>query len=78
MLWMYQRVFYGRVVHEENAALADLGPRERLTLWPLAVMALIMGVAPVYWLNHIDPAAEAALKPVQQLEHKAPVRVTGR
>jgi NADH-quinone oxidoreductase subunit M len=77
MLWMYQRVFYGRIVHQENAALADIGPRERLTLWPLAVMAFIMGVAPVYWLNHIDSAAEAAIKPVQQLEQRA-VQVRGR
>ena len=28
MLWMFQRVCYGPVTHEENAALPDLRPRE--------------------------------------------------
>ena len=28
MLWMFQRVYYGPVTHEENATLPDLRPRE--------------------------------------------------
>jgi NADH-quinone oxidoreductase subunit M len=61
MLWLYQRVFYGTVKVEVNNTLPDMDGRERLCLWPMAVMALIMGVAPIVWLNSIDPASAAAI-----------------
>lgn len=66
LLWMYQRVFFGKVKHEENNLLADLNLRERVALWPAAVMALVMGVAPMLWLNAIDPAVHNALTPFAQ------------
>src|SRR2546425_7761823 len=47
LLWMYQRVFFGVVKHEENSSLPDLNLRERAALWPAAVLALVMGVAPL-------------------------------
>src|SRR5579883_2125759 len=61
LLWMYQRVFFGKVTHPENNSLADLDAREQLALWPTAVAALMMGVAPLLWLNIIDPAVQSAL-----------------
>ena len=61
MLWLYQRVFYGTVKVPANNSLPDLDGRERLCLWPMAVMALVMGVAPIVWLNSIDPASAAAI-----------------
>jgi len=36
LLWMYQRVFFGQVKHEENNSLLDLNLRERIALWPAA------------------------------------------
>ena len=70
LLWMYQRVFFGPVKHEENLALADLDRRERVTLWPAAAMALVMGVAPLLWLNAIDPAVHGVLVTFRQLAAK--------
>jgi NADH-quinone oxidoreductase subunit M len=67
LLWMYQRVFFGKVTHDINQALPDLELRERAALWPTAVAALVMGVAPLLWLNRIDPAVQAALAPFAQL-----------
>ncbi len=61
LLWMYQRVFFGVVKHEENRALPDLNLRERVALWPAAILALVMGVAPLLWLNAIDPAVRNVL-----------------
>jgi NADH-quinone oxidoreductase subunit M len=61
LLWMYQRVFFGKVTHAENNSLPDLSAREQLALWPTAVAALVMGVAPLLWLNIIDPAVQNAL-----------------
>ena len=70
LLWMYQRVFFGKVKHEVNQALPDLGVRERVALWPAAVAALVMGVAPLLWLNAIDPAVQTVLAPIAQLASK--------
>ena len=65
LLWMYQRVFFGKVTHAENNSLPDLSAREQLALWPTAVAALVMGVAPLLWLNIIDPAVQNALAVTQ-------------
>src|SRR5438552_509455 len=70
LLWMYQRVFFGKVTHPENSTLVDLSAREQLALWPTAVAALVMGVAPLLWLNIIDPAVQAALTPFAQVASK--------
>lgn len=57
MLWMVQRIFYGQpsslVV---NTPHLDLGFREQITLWPMAVLMLAMGVLSPYWIKAIDPA----------------------
>ena len=70
LLWMYQRVFFGTVKHPENASLPDLSVRERVALWPAAIMALGMGVAPMLWLSPIDPAVHNVLLPFAQLAAK--------
>jgi NADH-quinone oxidoreductase subunit M len=63
LLWLYQRTFYGDVTVQANSTLPDLNARERLALWPIAVMALVMGVVPMLFLRQINPAVQAALQP---------------
>jgi NADH-quinone oxidoreductase subunit M len=70
LLWMYQRVFLGKVKHEVNQTLPDLAVRERVALGPAAAAALVMGVAPLLWLNAIDPAVLTVLAPIVQLASK--------
>jgi NADH-quinone oxidoreductase subunit M len=70
LLWLYQRVFFGKVKHAVNATLPDLSLRERVALWPVTILALAMGVAPLLWLNAIDPAVQATLAPIAQLAAK--------
>jgi NADH-quinone oxidoreductase subunit M len=70
LLWMYQRVFFGKVTNPANESIADLAGVEKAALWPAAVMALVMGVAPMIWLNSIDPAVEKALVGFGQLAAK--------
>ena len=65
MLWMYQRVFYGVVRQEVNRALPDLDGRERLALWPAAVLALVMGVASPIWINSMETSVRSALAGAQ-------------
>jgi NADH-quinone oxidoreductase subunit M len=61
LLWMYQRVFYGPIHHDENRALPDLDGREQISLWPVAVMALIMGVLSPFWMKSIDPSVKTTI-----------------
>jgi len=46
MLWMYQRVAFGPVTHEENRRLPDLDARELATLVPILVLIVWIGVYP--------------------------------
>ena len=64
LLWMYQRVFFGKVTNAVNNTLADLDIRERIALWPTAAAALAMGVIPGVWMAAIDPAVQVAMAPV--------------
>jgi NADH-quinone oxidoreductase subunit M len=61
LLWMYQRIFYGEVKNSKNKTLRDLDAREQLSLWPLVVASIVMGVAPMLWLHSIDPSVVNAL-----------------
>ena len=70
LLWMYQRVFFGKVTRDINRTLRDLEGREKIALWPTAVVALLMGVAPLIWLSIIDPSVQAALMPFRQVVSK--------
>jgi NADH-quinone oxidoreductase subunit M len=70
LLWMYQRVFFGKITHPANQSIPDMNLRERAALWPAAAMALVMGVAPLLWLNAIDPSVQNVLAPFGQLASK--------
>ena len=67
LLWMYQRVFFGKVKKNVNVTLPDISARERIALWPTALAALAMGVAPLLWLNAIEPAVRTVLTPLAQM-----------
>ena len=61
MLTLIQRVFYGSqsdLVIAHHAG--DLDSREKINLWPLAVLMLVMGVCPNRWLNSIEPSVKQA------------------
>ncbi len=55
MLWMVQRVFYGANSQlVERTVVPDLFAREKLTLWPIAILMLVMGVYSTYWFHAIN------------------------
>jgi NADH-quinone oxidoreductase subunit M len=77
LLWMYQKVFYGQIHHDENKTLPDIDGRERISLVPLVVMAVIMGVASPYWMKSIQPSVvstmpQAAGTKTQAIKHSDP------
>src|SRR5690349_4029267 len=46
LLWLYQRVFFGKVENPKNEKLLDLTPRELLTFAPLVIVAFWIGLYP--------------------------------
>lgn len=58
MLWMLQRVLFGKVTNPENATLADLNKREVGLLLPLLALMLFMGVYPRVFLDRSRASVE--------------------
>jgi NADH-quinone oxidoreductase subunit M len=65
MLWMFQRVNYGPVSNEKNAALPDLRPREWAVIVPIVALSVLMGIFPNLFLRPIEPSVERMLNRVQ-------------
>ena len=65
MLWMLQRVFYGRVRHEDNQSLPDLLPREWAGVLPLCAAALLMGIFPTLFLKPMEASVERVVQRLQ-------------
>src|SRR6266542_52070 len=59
MLWMLQRVVFGKVTKPENAKLPDLNEREIGLLIPLLILMLFMGVYPRVFLDRSQGSVEA-------------------
>ena len=55
MLWLVQRIFYGPESELATSRPAvDLKLGELAVLWPLAVLMLVMGLAPSLWISTIE------------------------
>ncbi len=61
LLWMYQRVMFGPLVHEENRQLRDLTAREITVLAPVLVLCLVMGLYPAPFLRCMQPSIDGIL-----------------
>ena len=61
MLWMYQRVIFGKVTNPENENLKDLTPREKLILVPLVILIFWIGIYPKPFFERIEPAVKQIL-----------------
>jgi NADH-quinone oxidoreductase subunit M len=75
MLMMVQKIFYGpESTMITGRAVADLGAREHVILWPMVILMLVMGVAAPYWMNAINGAvtglADSATQTVTYLEKR--------
>jgi NADH-quinone oxidoreductase subunit M len=58
MLWMLQRVVFGKVTNPENAKLRDLNARELGLLIPLLLLMLFMGVYPRVFLDRSQASVD--------------------
>lgn len=75
MLWMVQRVFFGKV-KPVNAALNDLSFREGFILTVLAIMIIAMGVYPKPFLNTMEKSVEQLLAQVSNASENHPTVVS--
>ncbi len=65
LLWAYQRVFHGPA-EGANAEIPDLSLREGLTLAPLVVLIVFLGVYPKPVLDRVEPAVTALVAHVDE------------
>jgi NADH-quinone oxidoreductase subunit M len=54
MLWLYQRTMFGRIDNPANAAMQDLNAREVLTLLPLVLLAIWIGIHPAPVVRRLE------------------------
>jgi len=66
MLWLYQRTMWGKLDRPENQALVDLNFRELMTLVPLFVLCVWIGLYPKPFFQILD-------KPVARLVRQVSV-----
>ncbi|QDG49198.1 NADH-quinone oxidoreductase subunit M [Persicimonas caeni] len=62
LLWMFRRVMFGPITHEENKNLKDLNAREIAYFVPIVAMAIIMGVYPKFFLSRMDSSLDQFLR----------------
>jgi NADH-quinone oxidoreductase subunit M len=53
LLWLYQRVFWGKISNEDNRHLVDLNVRELATLVPLVALCFAIGIYPKPFLDFL-------------------------
>ena len=64
MLWMFQRVMFHEITHEENKTLPDLNKREFAILFPLIIIIFWIGIYPNSFLRKMDASVNHLLKQV--------------
>jgi NADH-quinone oxidoreductase subunit M len=69
MLWMYQRVIFGKVTKPENERLVDLSAREKIILIPLVVFIFWIGIYPKPFFDRIEPAVRQVIAQVAKGGH---------
>jgi NADH-quinone oxidoreductase subunit M len=65
LLWMYQRVVFGEIRHEENRHLKDLCVREWALLVPVLIFIVWIGVYPSLFTDKARASIDALLAQVQ-------------
>jgi len=66
MLWMYQRVFLGKLANEKNKGLPDLSVREIVIMVPIVVFIFWLGVQPGLILDKIETSIDQVLEPLNE------------
>ncbi len=72
MLWMYQRVIFGEIRHEENRSLKDLSRREIGLLLPIILFIVWIGVYPSTFLGKSEASMQNIVKMLSDVQKGNP------
>jgi NADH-quinone oxidoreductase subunit M len=73
MLWLYQRVMFGKLENPLNKALPDLNLRELVTFVPLIILAFWIGIYPTYFTKYLDEPVNAIVERVRVDYYKSKI-----
>jgi NADH-quinone oxidoreductase subunit M len=65
MLWLYQRVMFGKLDNPANQALPDLNMRELATFIPLIILAFWIGIYPSFFVKYLDQPVNSIVEKVR-------------
>ncbi len=65
MLWLYQRVMFGKNENPLNKALPDLNMRELAMFVPLIILAFWIGLYPTYFTKYLEEPVNAIVERVR-------------
>jgi len=65
MLWMYQRVIFGKLTNPKNEKLLDLSLREKVILIPLVVLIFWIGIYPKPLFDRLSPSIRLVQEQMQ-------------
>jgi NADH-quinone oxidoreductase subunit M len=72
MLWMFQRVIFGQIRHEENRGLKDLSKREIGLLLPLLLFIFWIGIYPSTFLGKTEGTMTRIVQTVETVRTGIP------
>lgn len=62
MLWVYQRIMFGKVTNPANEEIKDLSAREIVIMLPLLLFVFWIGIYPNTFFDKMNPALEQLLE----------------
>jgi len=83
MLWMFQRVMFGKITNPKNETLTDLNLREIAYFAPLVLFIFTLGVFPTPFIRKMEPTVERLVEKsnfalVRTVEPDNPVGMPGK
>ena len=61
-LYLYKRMMFGELVKESLKRISDISIREKLCLYPLAILVIVLGLYPNIALNMFSPTLKVLIE----------------
>jgi len=74
MLWLFQRVFFEKP-SSKLADFSDLSAIEILTILPIVILIVVMGIYPQPFIAKIEPSAERQMAVIEKVQQIADYRI---